>query len=378
MNGARTKAWFGKICIAVFFALSLGEGAARSAKTARTARPLPDFSYTQGWLGADDAYSVLLKPDTSVWLFGDTFVGYKDTTIRSQSTTMARNSIGISVCKPGTTCTMRYFWQKPYTSKPRSFFDTGTDDLWYWPMDGYLHGKTLYVALMAVRNKPNAKPDDAFGFEIAGTKLATIDNAQASPEKWHVAIQDLTDSRLWAGTSIIEDARYLLWYTHVSVAEGQGYMVVMRVPIDKMANPSAGWEYLRKDNHWTAGLAGDDALHVIDQPISEMSIRYHPSVKKWLALSTGPEFPSPRVVARTADSPIGPWSNPQTIYEFPEMKRDSTGYDKDTFCYAVKEHTEFSETKIALTYACNSMALGKTMANMNIYRPMPVVLPLPK
>lgn len=24
------------------------------------ARPLPDFSYTQGWLGADDAYSVLV------------------------------------------------------------------------------------------------------------------------------------------------------------------------------------------------------------------------------------------------------------------------------------------------------------------------------
>jgi hypothetical protein len=380
MNCARTKSWFGKISIAVLFALSLGEDAARSANTDRTARPLPDFSYTQGWLGADDAYSVPLKPDTSVWLFGDTFVGYKDTKLRSQSTTMARNSVGISVCKPGATCTMEYFWQKPYTSKPRSFFDTGTDDLWYWPMDGYLRAKTLYVALMAVRNKPNAKPEEAFafGFEIAGTKLATIDNAQASPEKWHIAIQDLTGSRLWAGTSIIPDGKYLLWYTHVNVAEGQGYMVAMRIPIDKVANPSAAWEYLRKDNHWAAGLAGDDALHVIDQPISEMSVRYHPSIKKWLALSTGPEFPSPRVVARTADSPIGPWSNPQTIYEFPEMKRDTAGYDKDTFCYAVKEHIEFSETQIALTYVCNSMALAKTLANMNIYRPMPVVLPLPK
>ena len=178
--------------------------------------------------------------------------------------------------------------------------------------------------------------------------------------------------------SIIPDGKYLLWYTHVSVSEGQGYMVVMRTPIEKMGKLPLDWEYLRKNNQWTAGLAGDDAMHVIDQPISEMSVRYHPSVKKWLALSTGPEFPSPRVVARTADSPTGPWSDPKTIYEFPEMKHDNPGYDKDTFCYAVKEHIEFSDAKIALTYACNSMVVAKTMGNMNIYRPIPLILELPK
>src|SRR6266496_4592027 len=260
-----------RVLVFILFMVASACGQTASPSSAAQSRSLPDFSYTQGWLGADDAYTVPITPDQSVWLFGDTFVGYKDTKRRSQSTAMARNSIGISVCEPGTECTMQYFWQKPYTAKPRSFFDTGTDDLWYWPMDGYLGGNTLYVALMAVRNKPNAKPEDAFGFEIAGTKLATIENARAQPDKWRVHIQDLTDSRLWAGTSIVPDGKYLLWYTHVSVAEGQGYMVVMRAPIDKMANPSGEWEYLRKDNHWAKGLAQEDALHVIDQAISEMS-----------------------------------------------------------------------------------------------------------
>jgi hypothetical protein len=291
---------------------------------------------------------------------------------------MVRNSIGVSSCDAGSACAMQYFWKNPYTVKPRSFFDTGTDDLWYWPMDGYIDGKTLYVALMAVRNKPGAKPDDAFGFEIAGTKLATIQDVQSPPEKWEVSIQDVTDSRLWAGVSMIRDWNYVIWYTQVSKGEGHGYMIAMRVPREKMANPATGWEYLRKDNHWAAGLAGEDAMHIIDQPISEMSVRYHPSIHKWLALSTGPEFPSPRVVVRSADSPVGPWSDPQTVYEFPEMKRDNPGYDKDTFCYAVKEHVEFTETKIALTYACNSMVVAKTIANMNIYRPRPMVLNLPK
>jgi hypothetical protein len=340
-------------------------------------RPLPDFSYTQGWLGADDAYSVSLSPDKSIWLFGDTFVGSKETKRRSQYKEMVRNSIGISTCKPGATCTMSYFWQKPDSRKPRSFFDTGTDDLWYWPLDGFLDHKRLYVALMAVRNKPGAIPQDAFGFEITGTKLAVIENAEISPEKWHVSIQDLTDARQWAGHSMVVDGKYVIWYTRVSEGETDGYMVVMRIPRDKMANPSNAWEYLRRDSQWVPGLAREDAMHVIEQAISEMSVRYHPSIHQWLALSTGPEFPSPRVVARVADSPVGPWSSPQTIYEFPEMKRDNPGYDKNTFCYAVKEHVEFTDTKIALTYACNSMVLAKTIANMNIYRPRVVILDLP-
>lgn len=259
-------------------------------------------------------------------------------------------------------------------------FDTGTDELWYWPLDGYLANNTLYVALLAVRNKPGAGADAAFGldFEIVATKLATIENVRESPTKWHVTIQDLTDTHLWTGVSMIPQGNYVIWYTQVSEGEGRGFMTAMRVPRDKMAKPSGNWEYLRKDNQWITGLAGKDAMHVIEQPISEMSIRYHPSIKKWLALSAGPEFPSPRAVARLADSPVGPWSSPQTIYEFPEMKRDNPGYDKDTFCYAVKEHIEFAESKIAMTYACNSMFVAKTVANMNIYRPRPMIRDLPK
>ena len=330
---------------------------------------LPEFNYTRGWP---------LAPGKSLWLFGDTFVGGENTELRSQSTTMVRNSVGISVCKPNASCTLRYFWTRPDDPKPRSFFDTGTDDLWYWPLDGFLEGKTLYVALLVIRNKPGAKPTDVFGFEIAGTKLATISNAHASPDKWHVAIQDLTDTQLWAGVSIVRDGDYLIWYSQVSEGEGRGYLTALRIPPNKMAAPSSAWEYLSKDGQWVAGLPHGDAMHLIDQPISEMTIRFHPSIHKWIALSGGPEFPSPRAVARSADSPLGPWSAPQTIYEFPEMKTATPGYYKDTFCYAAKEHIEFTESRIAMTYACNSLVVAKVMANMNIYRPKVVILDLPK
>ncbi len=345
---------------------------------ASQSRPLPDFSYSQGWLGADDAYSIPLTASKSLWLFGDTFVGDSDTKLRSQSKTMVRNSIGISVCNPGASCTMSYYWRNPKAAKPRSFFDTGTDKLWYWPLDGILQGKKLYIALMAVQNKPEATSKDVFGFEIAGTNLAIVEDAFAPPDKWQVRVQDITGPHLWAGISMIADGNYVIWYTQVREGGDRGFMTAMRVPRDQMDNPGAGWEYLRKDSQWQKGLAGEDAMHLIEQPISEMSVRYHPAIKKWLALSTGPEFPSARAIARLADSPIGPWSEPQTVYDFPEVKPDSPGYDKDTFCYAVKEHIEFTAARIAMTYACNSMVVAKVMENMSIYRPRVVILDLPK
>lgn len=98
---------------------------------------------------------------------------------------------------------MNYFWQKQNTPEPRSFVDTGTDDLWYWPMDGFYDGKLLYMPLMAVRNKPKAASADVFGFEIVGTKSAVVDNPEKSPTDWHITIRDLTDRRLWAGTSLV-------------------------------------------------------------------------------------------------------------------------------------------------------------------------------
>lgn len=339
---------------------------------------VPDFEYADGWLGADGAYSIALSPGKSLWLFGDTFVSEKGAKLRSEAEAMVRNSVGISDCEAVHSCTIKYFWQARAGAKARSFFDTGKEDVWYWPLDGISEGKSLYLSLLIVRTKPGAKPDEPFGFEIAGTKLVSIADRRKSPDAWQVSMKDLTDSRLWAGVSIVRDGRFAIWYTQVSTGEGKGFMVAMRTPLDKLRDPSGSWEYLRKDNHWVAGLPGEDAYHLIEQAISEMSVRYHPAIKKWIALSAGPEFPSSRAVVRVADSPVGPWSPPQTIYEFPEMKRENPRYDKDTFCYAVKEHVEFADRKIAMTYACNSMVLEKTVANMNIYRPRVVILDLPK
>src|SRR5258707_8214205 len=69
-----------------------------------TVRPLPEFGYTEGWLGADDAYSIPLTSTESLWLFGDTFVGTGETKLRNQAKTMVHNSVGISKCDQRKSC----------------------------------------------------------------------------------------------------------------------------------------------------------------------------------------------------------------------------------------------------------------------------------
>ena len=181
-----------------------------------------------------------------------------------------------------------------------------------------------------------------------------------------------------ARASIIADGNYVLFYAQVSKGEGKGYMTVLRVLRDKLEDPPASWEYLGKDGTWHAGTPRDDAKNVIDQAISEMTVRYHPEQTEWIAISPGPEFPSPYMVARTAETAVGPWSKPKTIFEFPEMKPRTTGYDRETFCYATKEHVEFEHSNLVLTYTCNTMSIPKLMKDMKIYRPQVVVRDVPR
>ena len=72
---------------------------------------------------------------------------------------------------------------------------------------------------------------------------------------------------------------------------------------------------------------------------------------------------------RTAPTLAGPWSQPAAVYSFPETVPGTDEYDKDNFCYAAKEHVEFSSKpdEIVASYVCNSFT--KLNTAMKIYRP---------
>lgn len=339
----------------------------------------PSFPYRDGWLGGDAAYSIPLPDGRSLWLFGDSGVANDPSeTLRKRGETLVRNSIGLSTCDSQGVWSIRYYWGNQYKPGPKAFFDSRSEKYWYWPGDGFTYNGSVYVALMKLRGKPE---QEAFPFEYIGAHLARITNLSAPPAEWEITYVDLFDGlKVLPGVTIVREGDYAYLFTLFERdVHPPSPLILTRVRLDKLSQPVTHLEYWAKDKTWKAGLDPADAFPVMEQGQSEMTVRYHADLGKWVAVSLEPKFLSNRIMVRSASTLTGPWSGWQTVYEIPEMLPTTPGYDKDTWCYAVKEHIQFArDNRLLVTYACNSFQFEKMLSNMNIYRPQPVWIQLPK
>ena len=78
----------------------------------------------------------------------------------------------------------------------------------------------------------------------------------------------------------------------------------------------------------------------------------------------------------------GPWSKPKSLdVNIPEVDPQSPLYDKNTFCYAGKEHIEFAGNgNRVVTYVCNSAEdddeeTSFIRSHLFLYRPVVVQVP---
>ncbi len=141
------------------------------------------FPCRQGWLGGDGAYSVDLGSGSSLWIFGDTFVGPSTATSRTQENGFIHNSVAVSTCS-GQTCSFQYYWNGMNSSAPGPVFSVpGSSTDWFWPMDGFVYNGTLYLALMQMHATGGG---GAFGFAYSGAQLASISNYTAPPSQWSI------------------------------------------------------------------------------------------------------------------------------------------------------------------------------------------------
>ena len=97
-------------------------------------------------------------------------------------------------------------------------------------------------------------------------------------------------------------------------------------------------QILAEDDIWKSGFDPAHAKRVMARGASEMSVRYHPDLKKWVAVMNAPEFLSAKVILRTAPQLPGPWTEGKVSYQIPDVQPNAPAYDRDTFCYAGKEH----------------------------------------
>ena len=354
-----------------------------------------NFPDQKGWLGADDAYSIPLGNRRSLWLFGDTFIGATANNPRTASSGFIRNSIGITTCLDGK-CAIEYYWAHMNTAKPDSMFSMPGSD-WLWPMDGFVYKGTLYIALMQM----HAEGTGAMGFAFSGTQMAVIPNYTAPPDQWLVTYHKLnTGANAVPGVSIVvnhgeegnpdpenhQGSSYAYFFTLVQAETPSAqHLTLLRLPLKQLraaARPgSSAWEYLRSNSAWGRWPDSDTVLPsdhavVLKPGATEMSVRYHASTKQWIAVYPSSSLKQAEYAIST--SMTHGWSQPKTLYSYPEAQPSNRNYTPNVICYAAKEHVEFEvEGQLFFTYACNSMKESELFEKTELYYPIVVTMPLP-
>ena len=358
----------GSLAVILFCAFFFpGKSAAQEAKWNCT----PSFPFQQQWLGADAGYSIPLLDGRNVWIFGDTLYGDKRE-VNGTTPRMVRNSIGISTCKDGK-------WQIDYTmrrgenGKLLDFFESQHKNTWYWALDGVRHDNQLWVTLLCVRNSASSP----LGFELCGTDMAHVTGIEKSPQQWKVSYMPLVPESVHANpsASTVIEGKYLYIF---ALDEKTRSNILTRIPLTGLDDPAKNLQYLGADDIWHDGLVPEKAKVVMQSGASEMSVRYHPDLKKWVAILVDPNLMSDKVLMRTAPELTGPWTAGEVIYHILELQKNSPGYDAGTFCYAGKEHPEYEQPgELLFTYACNTFQPKKLETEMNIYFPVVVRMQMP-
>jgi hypothetical protein len=330
----------------------------------------PSFPYAQQWLGGDAAYSIPLDAQHSIWLFGDTFVGDRTKSTRRDSQLVA-NSIAISTCRDGA-FHIDYYLGTKKSGTPRPFFDSATRAYRYWPMDGFVYDGILYVALSQVATRPQG--GGPFDFEMRGVKLARIVNPGDDPRYWSIAYVELaSDEVVFPGVAAVLSPPWVyLFAVLANGAHPNHPLILTRLALDQLDRPAWAIEHLATDGTWKRGLNWRDARVVIDYGHTEMSIRYHRDIRKWIVVQQKPGVGAGAGI-RTADHLEGPWSRFQNWFSMPETPPTADG----TFCYAAKEHVEFSQDSgdFLITYVCNSRDFAKLVTDPSLYRPQVIRVP---
>ncbi len=322
------------------------------------------FRATDGWIGGDAAYSVPISPDRTVWLFDDSFVG-KVRDGKRIDAVMVNSAVAIQDGH-GEAAKVRFVVRRGADGKPRSLLTPDDGKGWYWPQAATFARGKLHLLLAQIEGAG----DGAFGFRQVGTWLATVPNPADDPLEWRFEQKKLpffeaSEKKIVCfGAATLLEGEDLYIY---GIDEERGVerlpnkrMIVAKVKADAVADfPS--WRFFREGS-WVEDFHRAGPL--ADRMANESSVSRLPGRDQFVTVYTKFGL-SDEIVARVAPSPVGPWSEPTTLYRCPEAKTD-----RKAFCYAAKAHPEESSgDELLITYATNSFDFAHVLNDARLYWP---------
>ena len=365
------------------------------------------FERTEGWIGGDGAATAYLFKDNVIWLFGDSGVGRVEGGKYAQGSTLVNNAVAIHKRaygdKRGTPPEpdeIRFAWGRPGADgKPTALFIPPRPGEWYWPTGGgwefYENGPNL-VLFMSRLFRPRERDDGVWNFEGRGSDLVVISKPGRDPGQWRSRTVPTPGA---VGPDLKPPARRITWGTSVctggSSCSGRVFIygVDTTEPLNKrvllasasraeeIAEP-AKWLFWNgaKGDPWTPRL--EDAVPIADHAMDEFSVSSLPPPAgglpppgmdtNWYVLIHSQELLGRKILARTARSPAGPWSEPKVLYECPGPLAD-----KRLMAYSAKAHPELSrEGELLVSYCVNSSDFWHMLSDASIYRPRFIRVPL--
>ena len=172
------------------------------------------------WRGSDDAYSIPLDEQRTLWLFGDTFIA-SDGGPRATAQTVG-NTVGIQTGRDPSAASMQFFWPEP-EGRPASVFRAAAPRSWLWPLHGTMVGGHLLIFLMVVRDRSRRGRDliDAWRaagplgfFEVYDWTAMRIPNPLDDPAVWRIEPARLPPDRRGPipGSTVIVDGDFVTAY----------------------------------------------------------------------------------------------------------------------------------------------------------------------
>lgn len=332
-----------------------------------SAEPAPEwnerFRRTEGWVGADGAYSVPLSDQKWLWLFSDTFVG----SIRDGKRTgvkMVNNTVGIQEGRADKA--KLAFAIRKIEGQPKAMLAPPDGKGWFWLQAGIAIDSRLFVFLPRIEK---AGSGGAFGFKHVEQWLGTIANPDADPSEWKTTYSKLPFAEFVAertvsfGSAVLRDGDFVYIYGYEE-KPGKPFLarklLVARVPAGKLAEFDS-WRFLG-NGEWKSDVK--DATPAASGLATEYSVSYVPGLKKYAMVYTENGL-GDRIVGRFAASPAGPWSEPLLLFRCPEMRAN-----KKVFSYAAKAHPHLGgENDLVITYCVNAFELGPVIDDATLYWP---------
>lgn len=321
-----------------------------------------------GWLGGDCAFSLPLAKNRVLWLFGDSFIQNKNSAYRNGAA-LINNSIAI---QQGDLLhhdhLLQFYWKKN-PDHPRAFFVIENEPGFVWPLSAILIKGKLFVFCVRIQI---VDPEDVFGFRQIGNEIFCIENPDDPPDGWIMTVHKLPFQQQIGsfGSNFFASKEYIYLYGYRNLKNGWKDAVINLI-IARIKNEQADEIY--NQNHWeylddTTGNWLSD-IHqlkpVVEHLTTEFSVTFVPGIGKYVLVANAWQHPHP-ITVRFADTPYGPFSEPQIVYRCPEID-----WSPHYFCYAAKAHPELAESdnELVVSYMTNSKVMQEVFDDLRIYFP---------